>query len=1382
MRALRWIVAAAFAWISLAVALSAQEDDKGFLTRTLQDALSGAGRTVSIDGFEGALSAQASFDQMTIADDDGIWLTLREVQLDWNRSALLRGRLEVTSLTAASLDLPRLPAGGDTGADLPAAEATPFSLPDLPVSVDIADFAVDRITLGAPVLGQAADLRVQAAARLDGAGLQLDLSADRIDSQRGRFAVKIGVARDQNLIDLLITLSEGAGGLVAQTLAIPDQPAVDLRIAGAGPVDDLVTDIALSTDGQPRLTGQVTLGTEPSRRNTVTPDRRVRADLGGDVTALLAPRFQPFFGPDVRLQLDALLESNGATAVDSFTLSADAIDLSGQVALSAEGWPRLIDITGRIEGPDGTPVLLPLTGPAKTVEAADLRVRFDAAQSDALDAAFVIDALEVPGLSIAQLDLGLDGTLDPRTGAQQAFDGDVRFDANGLAMVDPAVAEALGTQLRGRTTISYRSGAPVEISALDISGADFALAGSAVIRDSAARLLTTLDLMLTAQDLSRFSALAGREMDGQASLSVAGQITPLDGTFDVMLRGDTQDLKIGIPQADAVLAGQTAVSVQALRSASGTFLRDLSLRNPALELTGAAALRTENSDVQADFRLDDVGLVVPQYSGPVTVSATASQDAAGWRVDARTQGPYGAILTAQGLATGPAADIAFTASVPDVAPFTPQVAGAVEASGSLRQTPEGWQIAAKGTGPYQASAAIDGLLTPLDVTLRLSLPDVQPLAPQVSGPVTVSTQVRQTQTGLEIDGQATGPYQLRADVAGQITPAIDLRYDVALPDTQPLVPQLRGAARLQGTVAQTDRGFVIDTTAQGPYGLRAAVAGLATGPDMRLTFETSLPDVAPLVPGVSGRFTANGVTRQTPAGIAIDTALTGPYRTRATVGGVVTGPEAAVQYDIDMPNLAAVVPGLNGPLAVDGTARKQGESWRVDTAVQGPAGTRADVAGTINPSGQLALDVAGAAPLGLSGPFIAPRSLQGQAQFDLAINGPPALSSVTGTIRTANASLSAPNLRLALEGIAADIQLARNRATLDVRGRAVAGGQVRVQGGIGLTGSLPADIQIALQQLALVDPRLYATTVDGALRLAGPLAGGARISGALNIGETEISVPATGVTTIGDIPAIQHIGAPRPVMSTRRKAGLQPTAQSQAGPSGPGFGLDLQINAPNRIFVRGRGLDAELGGGLRLTGSTNRIISAGRLGLIRGRLDILGRRFDLREGAIQFQGDLVPFIRFVSASETRTGEVRVIVQGPADRPEVTFESTPEAPQDEVLAQLLFGRNINDISAFQALQLASAVATLAGRGGAGVIANLRDGFGLDDLDVTTTDSGETAVRAGKYISENVYSDVTASSDGTADVSLNIDITPNLKGKATLGSDGDTGIGIFFEKDY
>ncbi len=1303
----------------------AQNDDKGFLTNAIQDALSGAGRTVSIDGFSGALSSAASFDKMTISDKDGVWLTLEDVALVWTRSALLRGRLEVESLSARRLNLPRLPIA--EGEALPDAEAKPFSLPDLPVSIEITTFEVDEINLGAPILGEKAQLRVNASARLNDAVGDLNLTAQRTDAKRGAFEIKANFNRSDTLLDILLKLSEEEKGIAARLLNLPGQPSVEMNVTGSGPLDDFETDVTIATDGKERLAGKITLGAQTPRRSSDTPDRRIQANIGGDITALLAPRYREFFGTDVRLTVDALREGNGAIELSDFTLDAQAAKLAGRVNLNSDSWPTFIDITGTIANADGTPILLPVSGAGTAVESVGLRVAYDAGEGEVFDAAFDIAGLDTAGVKIDRTTLELLGTLQGNLGSVGQFLGDVTFAAKGLTLTDAASGEALGKAISGKANINYIEGQPIRISDLDLSGADYGLTGKAVINGLESGFLTRLDTALTANDLSRFSALAGRELDGKTTLALKGTVTPLGGMFDVQANGSMQDIKTGIAQADAVLVGLTQLSVQAQRNENGTFFRDLVLKNAALNLMGAAELRTDDSKVQADFKLNDVGLVVPQYDGPITVSAIATQNTRGWSVDAVTDGPYGAALTAKGLATGPNASLRFTADVPNVKPFADQVDGPVKAVGTLRQSAQGWMLDTDATGPYDLSASVDGL----------------------------------------------------------ITPQLNINFDLALPNVNPLVPQVSGAVKASGKLRQTDKGFFIDTNATGPYGARAAVEGLATGPDMTLTFDVAVPNVNSLVPGVSGPLAAKGVARQTPNGIAIETNATGPYSSRAAVEGIVTGPNAAVDFNVALPNIGSLVEKVSGPLNVTGSARKQGTGWRLDTDATGPSGTRATVAGLVNANGTLNLDIAGSAPLGLSKPFISPRNLQGQAQFDLAINGPAQVSSVSGTIRTANASLSAPNLRVALQNLAADIRLANNRAQLEVSADAVNGGRLRVGGAVTLTPSLPADIQIALQNVVLTDPKLYSTSINGNLRLAGPISGGAQISGQIDVGETNVSVPSTGLTSIGDIPQITHIGAKPGVIATRRKAGL---ADANAGSdpaessNGPSFGLNLRINAPNRIFVRGRGLDAELGGGLNVTGNTNNVISAGRFELIRGRLDILGKRFDLIEGSVQFQGDLVPYLRFVSATTTKTGEVRVIVQGPADDPEVVFESTPEAPQDEVLAQLLFGRNIGDISAFQALQLASAVATLAGKGGGGIISNLREGFGLDDFDVTTTDSGATAVRAGKYLSENVYSDVTAASDGTADVSLNLDITPNLKGKATLGSDGNSSIGLFFEKDY
>jgi len=1425
-------------------ALAQEEEDKGFLTRQIQNLLSGAGRDVSITGFTGALSSEASFDRMTISDDDGVWLTLEDVVLDWNRSALLRGRLVVRELSASRIDLARLPEGGED--TLPDAEATPFTLPtlpDLPVSIDIAALNVAQLTLGAPVLGEAVALEMTARATLNDDGLDLAFEAARTDGTRGSFDVTAVLARGEETLDLAVVLSEQEGGLIGDLLNIPDEPAIDMRITTTGPLDNLVTQLQLNTDGEERLVGQVDVITQGRSDD---PDRRVIADIGGDLTAVILPQYRDFFGPEVKLTADALIEAGGAIALDTFDLEAAAVDLSGRLRLSESGWPAFIDVQGSVARGDGAPVLLPGGGGDTRVGRINLDVDYDAANGDAYEAVFIISNLQTSEGDIAQTTLRSTGTLTGAQGNVGQLQGAVQFAAQRIALVDAALAEAVGDRLDGSLQVNYLTDAPLRITDLNLDGTSYGLTGDIAFDGIGSGLEIALGLVLTADDLSRFSALAGRELDGATQLSLEGDVTALSGVFDLRAEGVAEDIKTGIAQADALLAGRTDVQLRAIRNENGTFLRDLELNNPALRFTGAAELSSGSSRVDADINLRDISVVLPQYDGPVTLTGAARQSDLGWRVDVQGSGPYEAEITLEGLATGPQAALEFAARVPDVSRFAAQVPGALNAEGTLRQTPQGWLLQTDASGPYNASARLNGLVAPsvdlgfevalpevsriapqvrgplrasgrlrqtdegfaiqtdasgpynadlsvtgaltpaLDIQFDVALPNVQPLVPSVNGPLRASGQLRQTDNGFEIQTDVSGPYDADLSVTGALTPALDIQFDVALPNVQPLVPSVNGPLRASGQVRQTDQGFVIDTTAQGPYGARAQVEGLATGPDMALSFDVSVPNVAPLAPGVNGPLAAQGTLRQTPSGLSVDTNATGPYGSRASVRGVVTGPQPQVNFDFAMPNLGAVVPQINGPLSVNGTARQTPRGWQLDTTAQGPAGTQAQIAGVVGNDGRLDIDITGNAPLGLTAPFLAPRVLQGQARFDLALDGPAGLGALSGTIRTSDAKLTAPTLRVGLEGIVADIRLANGRAALDVTGTASGGGRVAVTGGIGLNGPLPADLGIRLDGLVLTDPRLYRTSLDGDLRLSGPLTGGAVISGDIAVGETTVTVPSTGLTSIGDIPPITHQGAPQDSRATRRRAGLleEGAAADPTGGGGGrgGFGLDIAVSAPGRIFVRGRGLDAELGGSLRLTGTTSNIISAGRFELARGRLDILGKRFDLEEGSAQFQGDLVPFIRFVSTTSTETGTASIIVEGPANAPEVSFESSPAGPQDEVLAQLLFGRNLAEISAFQALQLASAVATLAGRGGVGVVGNLRDRFGLDDLDVTTTDSGETALRVGKYLTDNVYTDVTAASDGTGEVSLNIDLTPSLKGKATLGSDGNSALGVFFERDY
>ena len=426
--------------------------------------------------------------------------------------------------------------------------------------------------------------------------------------------------------------------------------------------------------------------------------------------------------------------------------------------------------------------------------------------------------------------------------------------------------------------------------------------------------------------------------------------------------------------------------------------------------------------------------------------------------------------------------------------------------------------------------------------------------------------------------------------------------------------------------------------------------------------------------------------------------------------------------------------------------------------------------------------ITGTAQAALANPFIRPRTVSGPLRFDLRLNGPVAIASLSGRVSLADGRVAAPVLRLSLQGVTAEAVLAQGKATVTADAAATEGGRIGVRGTIGLARPFPGDLTVTPRAMVLRDPELYETTVNGEVRLVGPLTGGARISGALTLPQTEIRVPSTTVGGPGGIPDLVHRNEPAAVRTTRERAGLLAREERErTRPSKP-YALDLVISAPNQVFVRGRGLDAELGGTLRLAGTTDAVVPSGGIDLIRGRLDILGRRLDLTEAQLRVEGSLDPSLRVVASNTSDGVTSSVTIEGRISQPEISFTSSPPLPEEEVLAHLLFGRNLTSLSPLQAVQLANAVATLAGRGGDGVIGKLRRSFGLDDLDMETDAAGGASVRLGRYIAKNIYTDVTVGSEGTTELNLNLDVRPGVTVRGSADSQGNTGIGVFVEKDY
>ncbi|MBD3679094.1 MAG: translocation/assembly module TamB domain-containing protein [Rhodobacteraceae bacterium] len=1085
-RGLRIFLAAA---LLAPISGAAQDDDgPGYLTRLLQDNLSGAGREVRITGFEGALSSRAHLDTLTMADDTGVWLTIKDATLDWSRSALLSGAVEVTALSAAEIILDRLPSGGEEESALPTPEAQGFKLPELPVSISIGEISAESLRLGEPILGEAVEFKFSGAMSLaDGEG-EATLDVERAGDKTGVIAAEVAYANATDILKIDLELDEAADGIAARLLDLPGRPAVRLKASGDAPLSDFELSMSLATDGIDRVTG--TIGTAVTRPSSDgLPRRLFRAALDGDIAPILPEDYRPFFGSSAQLNLSGAKLSDGRLRIDDLDVRTRTLRLTGRLRTGPDKLPEFIDLAGTIADPDGIPVVLPIPGPATRVDRASLSLRFDAARGDSWLGVARISNVTRTGLSIEQLTLdgaGRIGRFDtPDGGFADGISAAFDFAALGVELDDSAQSEALGRDLSGSAALEWQKGQPFRLTSLELSGAGITASAEASVTPVEDDLDVALRLDTSVEDAGRFSATTGRSLGGAVAAKISGSGRVLAGTFDLEAAATSQNLRVGQPEADRLLRGDAQLDLSLSRDAEGLHVNFFSFDGPAFRVRASGDLVSKGGGFAFGSQLTNIGDFVSGLSGPVGLAGT-----------------------------------------------------------------------------------------------------------------------------LDLDGN--------------------------------------------------DMEVLVDGTGAG------------------------------------------GVT------------------TRVTGG-------------VDL-------------------ARRE-----------------------------LDLQATASGPLALINRFIAPRSVDGLVRADLTVRGPIAISSISGRVTTTNARLVAPTLNVVLNEVDLRADLASGRAQVDATASVKEGGRVALSGPVELAPPFNADLEIRPRRFAVSDPELFDTRADGKVTVRGPLSGGARIEGRVDLSETEITIPSGGFGSFGDILEIEHVNQPTPVFETRQRAGAIRPADGKGGP-GVVYPLDLIVRSPTQIFVRGRGLDAEMGGQIRLTGTSAEIIPIGQFELLRGRLDILGKRLALDEGLARLEGNFEPYIRFVARTQVEETRISIVIEGPASSPEILFLSEPELPQDEVLAKLLFGRDVQNLSPLQAARLASAVATLAGRGGSGAVGRLRETFGLDDLDITGSGEGTTEVSAGKYLTDNIYTEVTVGSDGSSEVDLNLDLSPTLTLKGSLDNTGGSSVGIFFERDY
>lgn len=610
-----------------------------------------------------------------------------------------------------------------------------------------------------------------------------------------------------------------------------------------------------------------------------------------------------------------------------------------------------------------------------------------------------------------------------------------------------------------------------------------------------------------------------------------------------------------------------------------------------------------------------------------------------------------------------------------------------------------------------------------------------------------------------------------------------LTFNAALKDVAKVYPDITGPLTLKGDLSQVGTVWSGDITLNGPHNSFADLSGKWNPAGTAdIDFDAAFADIGRFVPQLTGNMTAKGNAKQ----------IDGIWHTKATVKGANSSfakldgtldpkGNADFAFDAAFDQMERFMPEFAGTLTAKGRASRQDAVWTIDADATGPGDIKARVDGTfdetttradISSSGQVRLDTASL--------FMEPNQIQGLAKFDLRLNGKPGLDALSGIITTSGTTLALPSVAQSFENIAAQVQITNARAAVSASGNLRAGGGFKVNGPVSLKPPFDGQLVLDLLNLTITDKVSFESSANGRIAMNGPLVGGASISGNVTFGKTDINLNAvSGGVGAAPIPPITHVGETAAQRTTRDQAGLIKKADSDG--AGPLYHLDIDLLAPKKVFATGFGLNAELGGAINIAGTSRNVVPSGEIELIRGTLDLIGRRLKLTKGQVTLQGDLSPYVDFQSSTTTSDGQATFELAGPLDAPKVSVYADPERPAEEALAMLLFGNRFSELSPFVIAQMAASLASMAGAGG-NAKNDAKNKAGVDMLDIGADESGAGRVGAGAYLGENIYTDFSVNTRGETELNLNLDITDSLTAKGTVEGSGDSKLGIFFERDY
>lgn len=1441
LRIFGFLIALAVALPVLAIGALQLPAGRAFLSNVASSLASNENQTVTLEELYISFGLNITLDRLKLADTQGTWLEAEGLTFDWRPLGLITGDLNISQISASLIDVNRVPIGAEEDPSSSSAQTSGSDGIALPFDISLKVLSIAELNLGEPLLGAPVSLAASGSCSfaLDPALITADLDVHRIDGIDASLTAQAQFEPSAETLAFDISVSEPRGGLAARLLEVPDLPALLLSLKGDGPLTDWAANLEVALDGRKTVTGSAQISQTAEGRN-------LEFDLDGDLEPLAPPAAQAFllgttdikgnaqFSPEFSPRSGNLsLRTQTVALSANAELGSESLDASGKLVVSA-GDNALIalDLGNRriAFGPtnvdfsvtgDQTAAVWSLSAGLASLQTTEARTGALTLSASGSGADLTPDALKTPfdlKLNVKQL-VGLSPETKPvsgrlelnATGSVDAQSQSLFFQS--LDLTSPAASLALNDSLLSQDEIKAQG--RMSLGNLEIFSE---VAG----RTLGGGLTSSFSTNLNPSALSGSVALSLITKDLQTGVAQA----------DALLTDDTQvDLTLDLEGQDNITLKSLSLKNSAL-SANG----NAQYENDSLisELTAKLA-DLSKVDAQLSGSLE----FSAKTSGPVdalNVEASASSDQillAGTPLDdlrfeteavADPAAPKATIKSSAKLNDQPiSVDVELSSrdGGADIDPLSMKLAG----------------------NSINGNLSVGDLTEPLETLageLKIDAPDLASLSPllltEIGGRIegTVSADpdnkilvLNVTGSDIDVPTVSIGSLKLKANLAAPYAPetvSADIEITELITDATPIhrvkvlaKPQDGGTAitaeadmdkgqkdglTLAAHISEPETGAYL--VALSELGLRYQGLKSQLNQPSRITYQNGDVTITPLelslgngslsLAGKAGQsLDMSAELKSVPLNLANafvpSLGLGGTLSGNATASGSTAEPEA--KWSITGSGLTATELRKNGlsDFSMTTTGTLKNNQINQSTKLNNASGLNFASSGTIglaqpNP---LSIKLNGTIPtLALKRPLLeAGIRSEGAIAVDGNVGGSASSPTYQITATPADLKVTSLSTGLTVRNISGNASVNQNQASINgVTGEIVTGGSLSASGTVGMNDGFLADLSINLDNGRYVDPGLVTAEVDADLKITGRLASSsssALFGGSVTINKADISIPEY---LPGAIPPVdvQHIHASKAIMEQVAQIGGGPKQNQTQQKSIPPR-LDILVSAPGRIFIRGRGLDAELQGNLKVVGTTANPQAIGAFSLKRGQLDILTRRLVFSRGTATFEGSLTPVIDFAATTTVNDTSITVSVSGDADDPVIEFSSSPELPQDEVLALLLFGKSVGNLSATQVARLAAAIATLTGGSDTGPLATIRKSLGLDAIDINTDGDDGPSVAVGKYINDNIYVGVEqGTGSGSSRVKVDIDLDRGLKVRGEVGADGSSKAGIFFEREY